>query len=143
MSDLERQILHATCVLVDGHGLLITGPSGSGKSSLAIRLMALGAKLVADDRTALELSKGRVLARCPSPHISGLVEARGVGLLRAPTVESTVLALVVDLAQTETERLPPFRTVTIMGCELPLVLQVQSDHFPQALMLYLRHGRQA
>jgi HPr kinase/phosphorylase len=137
------QILHATCVSVDGRGLLIMGPSGSGKSSLAIKLLALGAKLVSDDRTALSADDGRIHARCPAPVIGGLIEARGVGLLHAPTVESTVLALVADLSKTEPDRLPPFRKVTIMGCELPLVLQVQSDHFAAALMLHLRCGRQA
>ncbi|MDX5349528.1 MAG: serine kinase, partial [Paracoccaceae bacterium] len=44
------QIVHATSVAVDGRGLLILGPSGAGKSSLALRLIALGARLVADDR---------------------------------------------------------------------------------------------
>ena len=137
------QILHATCVAVDGRGLLITGPSGSGKSSLAIRLLALGAKLVSDDRTALLAEDGQIHARCPAPAIGGLIEARGVGLLHAPTVESAGLVLVADLSKTEPERLPPLRKVTIMGCELPLVLQVQNDHFAAALLLYLRHGRQA
>jgi len=57
--------------------------------------------------------------------------------------ETVALALAVDLAQVETDRLPPFRTVTILGIPLSLVLQVRNDHFPDALMLYLRHGRQA
>lgn len=137
------QILHATCVAVDGRGLLITGPSGAGKSALAIRLLALGADLVSDDQTAVRASMGYVHASCPSPRIGGLIEARGIGLLHAPTVESTVLGLVVDLSQAETERLPPFRSLAILGCDLPLVLRVQSDHFAEALLLYLRHGRQA
>ena len=137
------QTLHATCVSVDGRGLLIMGPSGAGKSALAIQLLALGAKLVSDDQTALWVEEGRIHARCPASVINGLIEARGVGLLHAPTVESTVLALVADLSKTEQDRLPPFRKVTIMGCELPLVLQVQSDHFAASLMLYLRLGRQA
>ena len=47
------------------------------------------------------------------------------------------------MAQTETDRLPPFRKVTLLGCDLALVLRPQNDHFPDALMLYLRHGRQA
>ena len=136
-------LLHATCVAVEGRGLLITGPSGAGKSALAIRLLALGARLVADDQTALRVDGGHLTARCQTPAIHGLIEARGLGLLRAPTVDAAPVALVVDLSQTETERLPPFRTITILGCDLPLVLQVQSDHFAEALMLYLRHGRQA
>jgi HPr kinase/phosphorylase len=136
-------ILHASCVAVDGRGLLILGPSGSGKSSLALRLLAGGATLVADDRTRVAVVDGQLLASCPNPDLTGLIEARGVGLLRATALEQAPVMLVADLGQTETERLPPFRTVTILGCRLSLVLQAQNDHFPDALMLYLRHGRQA
>ncbi len=139
----ESQILHASCVAVDGRGLLILGPSGSGKSALAIRLLGLGASLVADDRTLVAATGGRLVARCPSPATTGLIEARGIGLLRAPNIEAVEITLVADLATSEPERLPPFRKVTILGCALALVLQSQNDHFPDALMLYLRHGRQA
>lgn len=143
MTGPASQIVHASCVAVEGRGLLITGPSGAGKSSLAIRLLALGAGLVSDDRTAIWSEEGRVFARCPAPVIGGLIEARGIGLLHAPTVDSARITLVADLARRETERLPPFRKVTVLNCALPLVLQVQNDHFAEALMLYLRHGRQA
>jgi HPr kinase/phosphorylase len=139
----DRQILHATCVAAGGRGLLILGPSGAGKSSLALRLISLGALLISDDRTLVTASQGRLTATCLRSAISGLIEARGVGILRSPTQESAELALVADLGQRETERLPPTRTVTILGCTLSLVLQAQNDHFPDALMLYLRHGRQA
>jgi HPr kinase/phosphorylase len=136
------QTLHASCVAVGDRGLLIVGPSGSGKSSLALRLISLGAALVADDQTVLTVETGRLVARCPQP-IRALIEARGVGLLRAPTVEAATIALVVDLDRQETERLPPLRSFTILGCTADLVLHAQNDHFPDALMLYLRHGRQA
>ena len=143
MTPADSKILHASAVAVDGRGLLILGPSGSGKSSLAIRLLALGALLVADDRTHLTATEGRITARCPAPGISGLIEARAMGLLRAPTTEQAGVALVADLGQTEDQRLPPFRKFTILGCEVALVLHPRNDHFPEALMLYLRHGRQA
>jgi HPr kinase/phosphorylase len=136
------EILHADCVALNGRGLLILGPSGAGKSALALRLLSRGADLVADDRTALAARAGRLVARCPGP-IRGLIEARGVGLLRAPTVDEAEIALVADLGQAETERLPPRRSITILGCTVDLVLQAQNDHFPDALMLYLRNGRQA
>ena len=137
-----RQTLHASTVAVNGRGLLILGPSGAGKSALALQLIALGALLVADDRTDLTAQSGRLTARCPAP-IKGLIEARGLGLLRAPPVDEAEIALVADLSQTEDQRLPPRRRITILGCEVDLVLQAQNDHFPAALMLYLRHGRQA
>jgi HPr kinase/phosphorylase len=98
--------------------------------------------LVADDRTEVESNEGRLMARCPAP-IAGLIEARGVGLLRAPMADMSEIMLVADLDQIEDQRLPPTRRITILGCEIDLVLQVQNDHFPDALMLYLRHGRQA
>ena len=135
-------ILHATTVAVAGRGLLIMGPSGAGKSALALKLLTRGAALVADDQTEITLTDGQLVARCPAP-LRGLIEARGLGLLHAPAIDSAVLSLVVDLSQAETERLPPRRKVTILGCALDLVLQVQNDHFPDALMLYLRHGRHA
>ncbi|HOZ31507.1 MAG TPA: HPr kinase/phosphatase C-terminal domain-containing protein [Tabrizicola sp.] len=137
-----RQTLHASTVAVNGRGLLILGPSGAGKSALALQLIALGALLVADDRTDLTAQSGRLTARCPAP-IKGLIEARGLGLLRAPPLDEAEIALVADLSQTEYQRLPPRRRITILGCEVDLVLQAQNDHFPAALMLYLRHGRQA
>jgi HPr kinase/phosphorylase len=137
------EILHASCVAVEGQGLLILGPAGSGKSSLALRLISLGAALVSDDLTRVTRSGDRLVASCPNPDLQGLIEARGLGILRAPKVESAELSLAIDMGQIERERLPTFRTVTILGSPLSLVLHPQNDHFPDALMLYLRHGRQA
>ena len=137
------ETLHASCVAVDGRGLLILGPSGAGKSALAIRLVALGAALVSDDRTRVMVEADTLVASCPNPALQGLVESRGLGILRAPTRETAPLVLAIDLGQHETERLPPRRVVTILGVPLPLVLHSQNDHLPDALMLYLRHGRQA
>lgn len=138
----ESLILHASCVALGGRGLLITGPSGAGKSALALQLMALGARLVSDDRTEVTVGPQGLLARCPAPAIRGLIEARGVGLLRADPVEEAQVALVADLAQVEDQRLPPRRGITILGCRLPLVLRGRNDHFPAALFLYLAGDRQ-
>lgn len=134
--------LHASCVALDGKGLLILGPSGAGKSALALALIALGADLVADDQTALSVEDGTLIARCPAP-LSGLIEARGVGLLGVPGVAAARVTLVADLGQREDQRLPPLRKVTILGCSLDLVLKLDNSHFPAALLLYLRHGRRA
>ena len=134
-------ILHASCVALDGRGLLIIGPSGSGKSALALRLMALGAQLVADDRTEVTRAGAGVIARCPAA-ISGLIEARGIGILRAKPLEQARLDLVVDLGRVETERLPQHRVITVLGATIDLVLATQSDHFEASLCCYLRGGRQ-
>ena len=91
-------LLHATCVAVEGRGVLICGPSGAGKSALGLQLMALGARLVADDQVALSRRDGALWAACP-PTIRGMIEARGVGLLNADPVEGAEVVLAVDLGR--------------------------------------------
>lgn len=138
----ESLILHASCVALGGRGLLIMGPSGAGKSALALQLISLGARLVSDDRTEVTAGPQGLMARCPSEAIRGLIEARGVGLLRADPVEEAQVVLIADLAREEDHRLPPRRSMAILGSHLPLVLRVRNDHFPAALLLYLERGRQ-
>lgn len=132
--------LHATCVAVEGRGVLITGPSGSGKSGLALSLMALGARLVADDQVTLSVTEGALWATCP-PAIRGMIEARGMGLLAADPVEAAEVVLVVDLGTPETERLPPRREVSYLGRTVALVRWGEGPHFPAALLHYVRAGR--
>lgn len=132
--------LHATCVGIDGRGLLITGPSGAGKSSLALALMALGARLVADDQVTLSTRGTALLATCP-PALRGMIEARGLGLLHADAMDETVVTVAVDLSRTEDTRLPPRRDVTYLGRTVALVLGQTSPHFPAALLHYVRAGR--
>lgn len=141
MSPAPRN-LHASCVAVEGQGLLILGPSGAGKSRLALQMMALGAALVADDQVVLT-REGKALVATAPPNISGLIEARGVGLLRATPAGPTPVALAVDLAQPEPDRLPPSRHLELFGCRIPLVLGRDADHLSYALLQYLRGGRQA
>ncbi len=140
MAQPPNLTLHASCVAAGGFGILIMGPSGSGKSSLALALMAYGAQLVADDRTELCLQDDAVVATCP-PAIAGMIEARGLGILNAQTRDRVALGLVVDLGQTEVQRLPPHRNVTWFGRTLPLVLGQTSPHFPAALWHYVKAGR--
>lgn len=135
-------ILHASCVAVQGHGLLILGASGAGKSGLALQLMAMGAQLVADDRTVVTCDAVGPLGTCP-PSLSGMIEARGVGILNANPVTQARIVLVVDLDQREADRLPPRRTITLLGHEVDLVLRSQNDHFASALYVYLVAGRNA
>ncbi len=134
---MSAQILHASCVAWQGRGALILGRSGAGKSALALQLMAYGADLVADDRTELHAEDDVLTARPPAT-IAGLIEARGVGLLRVPFVPQAEIALIVDLDQTETDRLPPERHLTLLGISRPLVLSVPQAHFPAAILCYLK-----
>lgn len=133
--------LHASSVAVSGRAGVILGPSGSGKSSLALQLMAWGAVLVADDRTELFLRDGVLMARCPFK-LHGLIEARGVGILNAAFQPEAAVALVIDLSYSETDRLPPRRQVTLLGVPCDLVHVSHSDHFPAAVLCYLQYGRQ-
>ncbi len=137
------EVRHATCVaLPSGQGALIVGPSGSGKSSLALQMMGLGARLVADDRTILTPGENCLRATCPPP-TRGVIEARGVGLLRVAYLPAAEVILVVDLGETETERLPPQREIVILGQPLDLVHGPITAHFPSALLHYLAQGRSA
>lgn len=131
--------LHATCVALNERGVLICGPSGSGKSTLALELMARGATLVADDRTELRREGDRLIARCP-PAIRGLIEARGVGLLRAEVVAEVQLHVIVDMSQLESERLPGHLYQQMLGIDLPQLNRVEGAHFPAALIQYMKGG---
>ncbi len=133
-------LLHASCVTVRGRGALILGASGSGKSALALQLIAYGAELVADDQTQITVQDQQLIASCPA-QLSGMIEARGVGLLHSPPQPSTPITLVVDLDQTETHRLPPHRITTLLGVSLPLVLGAQTPHFPASVLCYLKGTR--
>ncbi|HHW35402.1 MAG TPA: serine kinase [Paracoccus solventivorans] len=132
--------IHASAVAVEGRGLLILGPSGAGKSSLALALMAQGALLVADDRVLLDARDGQLIAACPPP-LAGRIEARGVGILSAAAAGPVPVAQVVDLGRAETMRLPPRRSITLLGIVLPLVLGPMGPHLAPALRQLLLAGR--
>jgi HPr kinase/phosphorylase len=95
------QRLHASCAARDGHGVLVVGPPGSGKSDLVLRLLGRGFDLVADDQ--VEVGDGA--ARPPSS-LAGLLEVRGLGIVRLPHVAPARLALIVRLGDDSPVRLP-------------------------------------
>ena len=142
MGAAAETILHASCVAVAGRGVLILGASGAGKSGLALQLMALGAQLVADDRTIVTAEGETLSARAPAP-IRGLIEARRVGLLRAPALDRAPVVLAVDMEQAETDRLPPERTARILDRSVPLLRRVDRPYFPAAILLMAAAGRYA
>ncbi|MEE9388064.1 MAG: HPr kinase/phosphatase C-terminal domain-containing protein [Paracoccaceae bacterium] len=131
--------LHASCVAVGNAAVLIMGTSGSGKSALALELMALGAALVADDRTIVTAGTDGLIASCPKPLI-GIIEARFVGLLSAKPTRSAPVRLVVDLDQIETKRLPKARKIELLGHRIDLLHNPKILHFPSALLLLLKGG---
>lgn len=134
--------LHGTTVALEGRGLLILGPSGSGKSGLALQLMAAGAQLVSDDRTDLLRDGDALIASCPAP-LRGRIEARGIGILAAVAHGPVRLAAVVDLGRSEDQRLPPSREHDLLGIALPLVFGPYRPHLYAALRQLLLAGRVA
>lgn len=139
MSD-SSVTLHATCVAVEGHGVLITGPTGSGKSSLALQLMAFGGVLISDDRTTLWREGGSLIA-APPPTIAGLIEARGVGILSVPHLTSAPVMLVIDMAKVEDARLPQHHFISLLDIELRCLHKVDAVYFPAAIHAYLTGTR--
>ena len=132
-------ILHANCAAIANKAVLIRGPSGCGKSGLTLELLALGAGLVSDDQTCLIRSSMGVIAYAPNS-LLGAIEARGVGILRADIAPPTPVALVIDLDQIETDRLPHARTCDLLGHRFPLLRKANGSHFPAAVLNYLRAG---
>jgi HPr serine kinase-like protein len=90
--------IHATCIRIGRHGVLLLGKSGAGKSDLALRLIGRGATLVADDRCDLCVERGRLVARPPKT-IAGLLEVRGIGIVALPHAARAPIALAVDLSR--------------------------------------------
>ena len=102
--------VHASCIAFEGRGVLLRGPSGSGKSDLALRAVEAGAELVADDLVMLGLRGGRVWASA-LPQAGGRLEVRGVGIVRLPALDSAPLFLLADLAAPERLPAPCFEPI--------------------------------
>lgn len=129
MTVTVKTYVHATCVALQAsgrqwRGVLLRGPSGAGKSDLALRLIDAGAKLVADDQTAL-FRRGRSLIAAPPGTISGLMEVRGLGIVqvgRSRQRARVPVALLVDLVPPEKiERMPEPAREDVLGVDLPVI----------------------
>ncbi|MGE0733120.1 MAG: HPr kinase/phosphorylase [Alphaproteobacteria bacterium] len=117
-SDASLQ-LHATCIAWEGVGVLLRGPSGGGKSDLALRAIGAGAELVADDRVELLVRGGALIARPPAA-LAGLLEVRGIGIVRLPYAPEARLGVVADLVPArEIDRLPAAQAVEFLGFSMP------------------------
>ena len=134
--------IHASAVLVGARAVLIQGPSGSGKSRLALALLQAAAqglipfaRLVADDRAHVTAVHGRLLVR-PAEALAGLIEVRGLGIRQVPYEPLAVVGLVVELGQTDAKRLPEpaAQRTEIAGIPLPrLAVAPGADPLPFVL----------
>lgn len=129
--------LHATTIAWNGKAALICGVSGSGKSSLALHLMALGCDLIADDQTEITPADGRLIARCPSA-IKGQIEARGFGILMSLPKDQANVVCVIDLDIQETERLPVKKVRTLCGIDVRVFHKTEMGVLPFAILQYLK-----
>jgi serine kinase of HPr protein (carbohydrate metabolism regulator) len=117
---LSAETVHASTVAIDGRAVVISGPSGSGKSDLALRLLDRGFTLVSDDRTIVKREGDRLLASAPAS-IAGKLEIRGIGIVDVETVNDVPIALLVELTS-DIQRLPvDNRERPILGVGLPLI----------------------
>src|SRR6478736_6234613 len=117
---LSSETVHASAVARDGRAVLISGPSGSGKSDLTLRLLDRGFTLVSDDQTLVKKDGDKLVASAP-PNIAGKLEIRGIGIVEMETVTNMPVALLVELTS-DIQRLPDdSRERPILGVSLPLV----------------------
>jgi serine kinase of HPr protein (carbohydrate metabolism regulator) len=139
MSNATRLRIHATAVAIDGHAVLLRGHPGAGKSDLALRLIDAGARLVADDQSDLFRQGEAVVVRSPAA-ISGLIEVRGIGIVRIGALAEAPVVVIADLVPlSEVERLPARRRETILGVALPLIAMSPFDaSAPAKLRLVVR-----
>ncbi len=131
--------IHATCVATDKGAVLLLGPSGSGKSDLALRLIDRGAVLISDDRVVVRREDDRLVAEAPGA-MFGNMEVRGVGICNVPAQREATILLIVHLGE-EGARLPDASTETLDGITLPLLrLDPHRASAPLKIEMALTHG---
>ncbi len=131
--------VRGTAVAFSGWGVLILGATGSGKSGLAIRLIARGAALVSDDRVELHQEGERILMRAPDS-IRGQVEARMLGLLSVDVYDNAALQLVVDLDRESLTRMPQPQYITYLGSSVRLISGANVPNIDDVLTLLMNNA---
>jgi hypothetical protein len=132
MSHGGSLVRQAGCVAIGGRGILIEGPPGSGKSSLALALIDRGAVLVGDDGVVLSFRAGQLLA-APHPNTAGLLEVRNLGILAFPASSGIPVCLLLRLDLAAPRFIEHADRENLQGCVIP-VLQL----WPDTPMLALR-----
>jgi HPr kinase/phosphorylase len=136
-------LIHATAIAIETElgfrAVLLRGRSGSGKSDLALRLIDAGARLVTDDQSVLS-RRGEAIIVSPPARISGLMEVRGIGIMRVEALAEAPVVLIADLLPPERiERMPARRREEIFGLSLPVIAVTPFEaSAPAKLRLALR-----
>ncbi len=127
----KPELFYGTCVALGADAVILTGPSGSGKSDLALRFIyqtppELEPALVADDQIYVEARDGRVIA-APPPAIAGRIEVRGLGILDVPHRGEAEIKFIIHLTGGDhVPRLPPARLAQQTVCGIPVPVLVLS-----------------
>jgi serine kinase of HPr protein (carbohydrate metabolism regulator) len=134
---LSAETVHGSTVAIGGRAVLITGPSGSGKSDLTLRLVDRGFTLVSDDQTIVKKDGGRLVASAP-PTIAGKLEIRGIGIIDVEQIDNVPVALIVELTG-DIQRMPDdSRERPILGIKLPLItIDAMTASAPSKVVLAL------
>ncbi len=144
----EKLLIHATAIAIATDGgfraLLLRGRSGSGKSDLALRLIDAGASLVTDDQSVLSRRGDALIVSAPK-RISGLMEVRGIGIMRVEALAEAPVVMVAELVRPEQiDRMPERRREEILGLSVPVIAVTPFEaSAPAKLRLALRAFTQA
>ena len=117
---MEIKNFHATSVVIDSFGLMISGLSGIGKSDLALRLIDSGATLISDDITICKRVNNKVYLFPPNK-TKGLLEVREIGIINVPYVENINLVMIIHLLKKNNERIPEKKFKRILGLNFPVL----------------------
>jgi HPr kinase/phosphorylase len=116
----DKMLIYATAVAIEGRAVLLRGFSGVGKSDLGLRLIDAGGQLVADDQCELERRDDTIVVRAPAT-TAGLLEVRGLGIVRIEALAEATLALIADLVPSNLiERMPTRRRERLLGVDVPV-----------------------